>query len=102
MSALGTVFGIALYVLVGFHVHAVFNVILPALKRRIGEPATLVWISFGLIILYNLCFNHFLAMMIKPGSPKDLLRNQIRRNKLKNREGRSAPKVNLSHSGDDK
>lgn len=50
----------------------------------------MLWISVGLIILYNILFNHFWAMVIKPGSPKDQKIVQKLRQEQKNRAYRKA------------
>jgi hypothetical protein len=55
----------------------------------------LVWISIGISLVYNIVFNHFWAMVIKPGGPKDLIEDELLRRELKNRENRKAAKVNL-------
>jgi hypothetical protein len=85
---LGPFFCIALYCLVGLHVYAFFTVILMVLKKRLGTLFGMTWVGIGLSILYNLCFNHFLAMMIKPGSPTDLKRIESLRKDIKKRESR--------------
>jgi hypothetical protein len=78
----------ALYVIVYFHAYAYFNVCVPAMKTRLGEHLTVGWSVIGVAILYNICFNHFFAMIVKPGNPTDLIKVEELRRKLKNREGR--------------
>ena len=51
------------------HVFAYTEVILVVLKKRLGTNFGLLWIAIGVVILYNIVYNHFFAMMIKPGSP---------------------------------
>ena len=87
-TLIGFAFGMALYGLIYLHSHAYFNVIIFAMKKRVGREAALAWSAVGLVILYNLCFNHFFAMITKPGSPKDLIKIEEMRRKLKNRESR--------------
>ncbi len=41
------------------------------MKARLGTELGMTWIAVGLIILYNIMFNHFWAMVIKPGGPSD-------------------------------
>ena len=72
MRVLGPILCIGLHVLVMFHFYAYIKVISPLLKMRLGTPLGIVWISVGLALVYNICFNHIMAMIIKPGSPKDL------------------------------
>jgi len=75
------------------HVYAYFEVIAVVLKRRVGTPFGLVWVAIGLSLLYNIIFNHFLAMTVKPGSPKDLIKVEKLRKETKHRENRKAVKV---------
>jgi hypothetical protein len=76
MRFLGRVLSIGLYVLLTLHVYAFFGIIAFVLRKRLGIPFGLLWVSIGLTLLYNIIFNHFFAMTIKPGSPKDLLKNE--------------------------
>ena len=64
---------IATYVLIATNVYAYFKVIIFLLKKRLGVTFGLIWIGIGLSLLYNIIFNHFMAMIIKPGGPKELL-----------------------------
>ena len=63
---------ITLYSLIIVHVYAFFGIALGLLKRRLGVLQTLVWEAIGLIILYNIAYNHLLACIVKPNSPKEL------------------------------
>lgn len=69
---IGPMFVMAFYALLGVHVYAYIEVILFVLKKRLGVGFGLLWIGIGVAILYNIIFNHFFAMVIKPGSPSDL------------------------------
>ena len=60
---------ITFYVLIGVHIYAYFTVVMPLLKDRLGTTLGLIWIVVGLSLMYNVVFNHFLAMIIKPGGP---------------------------------
>ena len=60
---------IGLYGLIGLHIYAYFTVVTPLLKDRLGTTLGLMWIVVGLSLVYNVVFNHFLAMIIKPGGP---------------------------------
>jgi hypothetical protein len=42
------------------------------LKKRLGLIFGLIWVSIGAALFYNVVFNHFFAMVVKAGSPKDL------------------------------
>jgi apolipoprotein N-acyltransferase len=69
---MGPLFVIGFYVLLGLHVYSYFTVILTVLKKRVGVVFGMVWIAIGLVIVYNIAYNHFFASMIKPGGPSDL------------------------------
>lgn len=71
---LGYFLTIGLYVIISVHLYAYFHVIGMLLKKRLGVKFGLLWIAIGLILLYNIVFNHFFAMVIKPGSPQDMRR----------------------------
>ena len=71
MRLLGPCLVVGLYVLVAMHVYAYFTVITPLLKNRIGTELGIVWIIVGLTLVYNIVFNHFYAVILKPGSPTD-------------------------------
>lgn len=69
---MGPFFVIGFYVLVALHVYAYFTVVLTVLKKRLGVEFGIVWVAIGLIIVYNIAYNHFFATIIKPGGPSDL------------------------------
>ena len=69
---LGWCLSVGLYIILSLHVYAYFTVIAHVIKYRLGTQFGLVWCAIGLILLYNIIFNHFLAMILKPGSPLDL------------------------------
>lgn len=71
MRLLGPCLVFGLYALVAMHVYAYFTVITPLLKNRIGTELGIVWIIVGLTLVYNIVFNHFYAVILKPGSPVD-------------------------------
>jgi hypothetical protein len=95
MRILGLVLSIATYVILTLHVYGFFAVIARVIKKRLGVFFGLVWISIGLSLLYNIVFNHFFAMIIKPSGPKDLLENELLRKEIKNRENRREAKVDV-------
>jgi hypothetical protein len=47
-------------------------VISKVLRRRLGVYFGMVWITIGVVITFNVVFNHMMAMVIKPGGPTDL------------------------------
>ena len=72
MWILGLVLVTGLYFLVGLHFFAYITIIAPLLKKRFGTGLGLTWTAVGLILVYNIVYNHFFAMFLKPGSPSDL------------------------------
>jgi len=99
MKVLGLGLACGLYGLVGLHVYAYFIVIAPVLKKRLGTHLGLTWCAIGLCLLYNIVFNHFFAMTVRPGNPTDLARVEGKRKQSKDREHRKAAKVNLGPEG---
>jgi len=93
MQVIGTILCLATYVLISLNIYGFFSVVAQLLKKRLGVFFGLVWIAIGLSLVYNIVFNHFWAMVIKPGCPKDLLDNESLRKEIKNRESRKAAKV---------
>lgn len=71
MRVLGPLMVITLYLLVALHVYAYFAYIVGVLFKRLGKLSAIGWVAIGLIILFNILYNHFLAVIMKPGSPKD-------------------------------
>jgi len=98
MSILGILLCISTYILLSLHVYAYFTVIALVLKKRLGVFFGLVWVAIGLSLIYNIIFNHFWAMFLKPGSPKDLVNIEILRKEIKNRESRKAAKVAIDEN----
>ena len=92
---LGLILAVGLYVLIGFHVHTWFSIIATVIKKRLGTYFSLVWIGIGLSLLYNIVFNHFLAMIVKPGGPRELIKIEKMRLEEKKREGRKEAKICL-------
>ena len=53
------------------------------LKRRLGTHFSILWFAVGFILYYNVMYNHFHAMVVKPGSPKDLKSTEAYRSEAK-------------------
>ena len=79
MRLLGLILSLAVYAILSLHVYGFFAVIARVIKKRLGVFFGLVWISIGISLLYNIVFNHFWAMVIKPGGPRDLINNELLR-----------------------
>jgi hypothetical protein len=72
MRLLGPIMVLSLHGLILVHVYAFFGFIVAPLKKRLGTIPSLGWQAIGLALLFNIVFNHTLAMVVKPGSPHDL------------------------------
>jgi hypothetical protein len=72
MRLTGPLFLLVFYALLSIHVYAHFSVTLCILKKRLGDAFGLVWVAIGAAIFYNVIYNHFFAVIVKPGGPKDL------------------------------
>ena len=72
MRLTGPVFLLSFYMLLSLHVYAHFAVTLCVIKKRLGAPFGLLWVAIGAALFYNVVYNHFFAVIVKPGGPKDL------------------------------
>ena len=90
MRILGPVLVVSLYLLIALHVYAFFTIITPLLKKRLGTELGLTWIVVGLALLYNIVWNHSLAVILKPGSTYDLKQIEGMRNEQKQRAFRKS------------
>ena len=70
---IGPIFVVGFYYLMGYHAWIFLTVICPVLRKRLGDGFGMTWTVIGVIITYNVVWNHMLAMCLKPGSPKDLI-----------------------------
>ena len=73
MRIIGPCFVVGFYYLMGYHTWIFLTVISPVLRKRLGICFGMTWTIIGVIITYNVVWNHMLAMCLKPGSPKDLI-----------------------------
>lgn len=71
LKIIGPVMVISLWVILLAHVYAYIVIIVPMLIKKIGLW-TVGWMGIGLILVYNILWNHVLASIVKPGSPVDL------------------------------
>ena len=72
IKIIAPIFILVLYFILGVHVYAHFSVTLFVLKKRLGLGFGLLWVGIGASIYYNVVYNHILAMLIKPGGPREL------------------------------
>jgi hypothetical protein len=54
------------------HTYIFLTVISKVLRKRLGVYFGMIWITIGVVITFNVVFNHMMAMVIKPGGPTDL------------------------------
>lgn len=87
------------YLVLGLHAWGFFTVIAHVLKRRLGVFFGLVWVSIGIVLMYNIVFNYFWAIVVRPGGPQELKINEMIRREVKNRESRKAAKVAINDNG---
>jgi len=99
MRILGPCLVVGLYCIVVMHVYAYFTVITPLLKNRIGTTLGMIWIIVGLSLVYNIVFNHLMAVLIRPGGPDDTRMIEEMRQKQKNRAYRKH--VDIGEKGKD-
>ena len=90
----------ALYVLIGLHFVTYINLIAPLLKKRFGTELGLLWLGVGLVLVYNIVYNHFLAMFLRPGNLKDLKMIEKMRESQKNRANRKSVAKYLDDEND--
>lgn len=60
-----------------------------------GTPFTLVWQAIFIILAYNVFFNHFMTMIIKPSGPKELRQTEQLRIRYKARKNRKSVEKEL-------
>jgi hypothetical protein len=68
----GPLFILFFYLMLSLHIYAHFSVVLFVLKKRLGVLFGLLWVAIGASLFYNIVYNQFFAMIVKPGGPKDL------------------------------
>ena len=69
---LGPVLVLGLYAILLLHIYVFFWMIVPLLRKRLGIAFGLIWCAIGLSLVYNITFNHLMAVFIKPTGPKEL------------------------------
>ena len=84
MRLTGPMFIVGFYYLLYLHVDTyIFDGVMAVVKKRLGVEFGLVWTAVGVIIGYNVLFNHTMAAYIKAGGPEDLVRIEKIREKIK-------------------
>lgn len=73
MRIAGPAFVLGFYYLMLYHTWVFLTIIATVLRSRVGTNFAVVWTLIGIVITYNVVWNHMLAMCLKPGSPKDLI-----------------------------
>ena len=69
---LGPCFVISFYYLMARHTWVYLHIICRVLRSRLGSTFATIWTLVGIVITMNVVWNHMLAMILKPGGPKDL------------------------------
>jgi len=86
----GPVFVLSVYLIVGLHLYAFLWFIMRVLPKRLGTEYAYAWAAIGLIIVYNIVYNHFLAVVVKPNGPADLRKIELLRCEYKRRANRKS------------
>lgn len=84
------------------HVYAFFRYIVAAIGKKMGIPFTLVWQAIFIIIGYNIFYNHFMTMIIKPSGPKELRQAENLRTRYKARRNRKSVEKELENDRNDR
>ena len=89
----GPGFVIAFYYLMWKHTYVYLTIICKVLRKRLGPTFGMIWTTIGVVITFNTVFNHTMAMVIKPGGPKDLAKVEKLRNIYKERKSKKDLRV---------
>jgi len=65
--------------------YGMFKLFPEPLKRKLGGEFCALWYTIFLILMYNVLYNYTLAILVKPGSVKDLIKVEKIRNQAKQR-----------------
>jgi len=68
----GPLFCGALYYLLWRHTWIFLTIICKVLRKRLGVGFGMTWTAIGVVITFNVVWNHVLAMIVKPSGPADL------------------------------
>lgn len=73
MRVAGPIFVLGFYYLMLYHTWIFLTIIATVMRVRLGTELAVLWTLIGIVITYNVVWNHTLAMVLRPGSPKDLI-----------------------------
>ena len=90
LKTTGPLLVIGFYVIIIVHFHTYFFHVMKVLPKRLGVEFAYLWAAIGLILVYNIVYNHLLATLIKPGSPRDLRKIELLRCDSKQRANRKS------------
>jgi hypothetical protein len=76
LKLIGPFFAFSLTVFIFFVVHAFFDVLLPYWKGKLGNIFGFLITIILMLLLVNILFNYFLAMLVKPGSIQDIIKSK--------------------------
>ena len=82
MRVAGPLFVAGFYYLMVYHTWVFLTIIATVMRVRLGTEMAVVWTAIGIVITYNVVWNHVLAMVLRPGSPKDLMVSSLSRSLL--------------------
>ena len=101
MYLLGPIMIIGLYALLGLHIYAYIIFIVGLLLKRIGLWPSVGWATIGIVLVYNIVYNHVLATIVKPNGPSDLRSIESLREQYKRRSHRKSIVKALENEGSD-
>jgi hypothetical protein len=78
---IGPFFAFALLTFVLVVSHSFFTILLPYWKKKLGFIFAILIILVCLFLLFNILFNYFLAVLVKPGSTKDIKGSRLYKRK---------------------
>jgi len=76
LKLIGPFFAFSLTVFIFFVVHTFFDVLLPYWKSKLGNLFGFLITIILMLLLANILFNYFLAMLVKPGSLQDIIKSK--------------------------
>ena len=72
MRLVGPLLVLFFYIMLSIHMYTHLTVVLFVLNKRLEVIFGLVWVAISVSLFYIIVYNHFFAMIVKPGGPKDL------------------------------
>lgn len=76
LKLIGPFFAFSLIVFIFFTVHMFFDHLIPYWKVKLGYLFSIIITLVLIILLFNILFNYFLAMLVRPGSVSDISKSK--------------------------